>query len=54
MKPQYPMILFASGGAQVIATSDEQVVLIWDGVAVGHFKTPVAAIRYLNAEFEPI
>lgn len=53
-EPKYPRVLFTDADAKIVAVSDDRVVLYWRGVAVGYFKTPMAAIRYMNAELIPI
>ena len=40
-------------GAKIVAVSNDQVVIYWQGVEAGRFETSMAAIRYMNAELLP-
>ena len=53
MNLQYPITMLDENGAKIVAVSDDQVVLYWQGVESGRFETPMAAIRYMNAELLP-
>jgi len=54
MDIQYPITMLEENGAKIVAVSDDQVVLYWQGVEAGRFETPMAAIRYMNAELLPL
>lgn len=50
-KIEYPMTLLQAYGCQIDALSEDKVQLTWHGNIVATFSTPIAAIRYMNAEF---
>jgi hypothetical protein len=54
MNLQYPFTMLDENGAKIVAVSDDQVVLYWQGVEAGRFETSMAAIRYMNAELLPL
>jgi hypothetical protein len=54
MSHKYPITMLDEDGAKIVAVSDDQVVLYWQGVEAGRFETSMAAIRYMNAELLPL